>query len=118
MSVQSQHAKTPVVKQCDPSLSPPDLSQLLQSRLRDCSQCSSSERFHYLRLVSTRFGQLWNCAKAGANLSNSAGGSSAWRAGTECCWTSMDLVTFGNNGTEVAAEGFLFISQGLRSGEK
>lgn len=63
-------------------------------------------------LVSTRLGQLWNCTPAGAHLTDSAGGLA------ESYWTSMDLVTFGNNRTEVAAKGFLFIAQGLRSGGK
>lgn len=53
--------KTPVGKQRDSSLSPLHLSQHLWSRLHDCPQCSSSERFHYLMLVSRRLGQLWNC---------------------------------------------------------
>lgn len=102
------------MKQC-PSLSSPDLSWLLQSRLHDCLQCSSSDRFHYLMLVSIHLGRLWSCTQTRTNLIDSAGDSSVQQAGTECYWPSMDLVTFRNNGTEVAAEGFLFVSQGLRS---
>lgn len=52
--------KTPVVKPCGPSLSPPDLSQLLQSQLCDCPHCSSSESLPYLVLLS------WNSTQAGA----------------------------------------------------